>query len=263
MVMKKMTVVVMLLLALPLYAENKKVEIYGQEAEELYRALTIGEDRSIAMDYQLFVKKLSGLICERRLRYWPAELFSCVLEENLTQKQLEGIYYALRSDLEELEHRFELSGANIYIKKLRALWLRKKSVIPEIVYQLIIVDHRSPLMVEGESAQKIYAALGVKSEGPVENRFKKEVGPLICIKSEVFLVGNFCRCQLLGQIWSDRPKSVGVRGEDARVIYEALRVKEEPLKDSVSLFAKRAGTLECSKAHFLGEEHYSCILEEG
>ena len=128
-------------------------------------------------------------------------------------------------------------------------------------------------VVKDESAQDIYQALDVKSVRETDitdvEQQRKRVGPLTCRKTTLFSLPRrestiHYLCELVSENASEHSEEnvASVSGEDARVIYEALQVTEEYVRDPISTFVKRVGTLQCSKSRLLGTENFFCSLKE-
>lgn len=242
-------------LTLPLYAENEALDITGEDAEQIYNKLRIdanveGEIRPDG-DFIVHVKEIPGLHCVltthgRRIDY------RCHLNANLTEKEIGEIYEVLHPDLEEVEHPI-LVGSSRYVKRLSAFTLRKSVVFYPNAKPSYSIEVISTLrvMVEGKNAEAIYHALSV--EPP------KLVGPLHCMKMRTRYF-----CDLTGEDVSGNSgrEAAMVRKEDARKIYEALNIKEERAEDPFLTFFKNVGTLTCARSQVLGEENYSCTLQE-
>lgn len=256
----------MIFLTFPLYAENEALDIIGGDAEQIYDELTIDEVEGVRRpdrDLSVHVKELSGLHCVVTTRGRRSD-YRCHLKANLTEKEIGEIYEALHSNLEEVEHPIVI-GSSRWVKRLSAFTVRKSVVVypnAKPIYSIEVIRTLT-VIVEGKNAKVIYDALSVTPR----NNFSgpsKTAGPLHCMTAMRTRDPHLYSCDLTGEDATEGSgrTAVIVWKEDARKIYEALDVKEKKGEDPFLTFFKHVGALNCSRSRVLGEENYSCTLQE-
>lgn len=255
-------------LTLPLYAENRALEVSGRDAQEIYSELMIDEEKvpeSPADPLLAYLKELSGLSCLLEIRGRRSD-YRCHLDADLTQQQIGEIYEALHPDLEKVENP-GLVGSITYVKKLNVLTFRKSTVVypgakPTYTVDVMEAKPQVTAVVVHENAKEIYDALSVRVSHPFGNEELKTVGPLSCNRWHMRSGNIVYRCELTGEELTTNGvrKGAVVWYEDARKIYEVLDVNEEKDGALQLVFFKRVGTLNCTKSHFI-QETYSCTLK--